>query len=66
MGMLILYVTTSVIFAIFTVLMWKHAHAKTGSRSIDLVFRIVMTGLFGLSTLICAGVAIVEWLKSYQ
>lgn len=59
-----LYVTASAIFAIFTVLMWKYAEGGTGSRHADIAFRIVMTGLFALSTLVCIVSAVMEWMKS--
>lgn len=58
-----LYVTASAIFAIFTVLIWKYAEGGTGSRYADIAFRIVMTGLFVLMTLICIVSAIMEWMK---
>ncbi|OGJ60249.1 hypothetical protein A2635_00645 [Candidatus Peribacteria bacterium RIFCSPHIGHO2_01_FULL_51_9] len=61
--MVALYLAASAIFAVFTVLTWKYVRGETGSRYADIAFHIVMTSLFGLSTLICAMCAIIEWLK---
>lgn len=66
MGIVALYITTSVIFAIFTVLTWKYVRGETGSRYADIAFRIIMTGLSALNTIICAVMAIMEWWKLRQ
>ena len=64
--MVVLYVAASIIFAIFTMLTWKHVRGETGSHGADIAFRIVMIALSALNTFICVVMAIIEWMKSYQ